>query len=565
MNYQEIVEYLNKAGYAATLVKSDNKNHLEVTFNFDGKQLQLRHHCTNELTQLPIFLLSNLEEFGNIAHVTPLNDGKYGWVCIGDQDSISVNFEDPARAFEESLKRHIDLLRKAITDESWNEEELLREFYSNWLAICDEKKDFVCAASGGFEEIKIFGPVPKRIWGFEAKHLGITESASTLADYSYIAQQGKNRSRVGVGFVIPIQNLLPAPSTRAEIENWYLKIIADNDVPTSFTQKRDKRFWLIFNADTPSDRTWFGIQLIYQGTGKKSLPRTRERINNWSVAPISVTIFNKERLMPRSGADLTLEDKSVLVVGTGSVGGEITYKLGGAGVGKLVLSDPDLYTIDNIYRHVLMDRYLNCNKAAALCHSLHAKYPWINATYLDSTLLNLRNKQQLSSYDLIVIAIGSPTHERLFHDYLIENKIETPVINTWLEGYGIGGHAILDIKDSLGCLRCAYVDNQTGERGLSSNLNFVEPNQDLTVNHAGCGELFLPYNAVSAAQTALIATNLAIGALTGTITISSKASWKGDSYTCESSGFTVTHRYTVFEKSLQVLPLHNEECDLCHE
>ncbi|WP_318351667.1 hypothetical protein [Klebsiella pneumoniae] len=41
-------------------------------------------------------------------------------------------------------------------------------------------------------------------------------------------------------------------------------------------------------------------------------------------------------------------------------------------------------------------------------------------------------------YDLIIIAIGAPTQERLFHDYLIKEKINVPVINTWVEGYGIG-------------------------------------------------------------------------------------------------------------------------------
>ncbi|MEW8051818.1 MAG: ThiF family adenylyltransferase [Candidatus Thiodiazotropha sp.] len=518
MNYSEIVKYLTNKGYEASLEDTDSDQWLSVTHKFDGKLIRLSHFCTEELSTVPRFLLCDLAEHGNIAHVLPIS-GSLGSVCVGDQDSVSVNYERPELAFEESLKRHIDLLTKAITDTKWNEQEQLREFYSNWLMICDRKAtDFLCAASGDFEEIQVLSPVPKRRWGFESKYLGITSSAPELADFSYISQQGKNRIKAGAGYVIPLDVLRPAPSSRSELEGWYLRAIDENDIPPACAQKKSREFWLIFNAETPSGRTWFGVALGYKSNAKKTLPKTKERMKNWSITPLRVKVFNKDRLMPRSGADLGLEKKSVLLVGCGSVGGEIAYKLGAAGVGKLVLIDPDEYSIDNIYRHVLSDRYIGCNKALALSFSLDSKYPWISTQFDNKRLLNLRNKAYLEKFDSVVIAIGAPTHERKFHDFLVEEDVNVPVVNTWLEGYGIGGHAVLDVRDSHGCLRCAYVDQQNGGRGLASNLNFLDPNQDLTVNHAGCGELFLPYNAVSAAQTALIASNLAIGSLLGKIT-----------------------------------------------
>ena len=55
-----------------------------------------------------------------------------------------------------------------------------------------------------------------------------------------------------------------------------------------------------------------------------------------------------------------------------------------------------------------------------------------------SELLSLRYENILNTFDLIIIAIGSPTQERIFHDYCIKNSVETAVINTWVEGYGIG-------------------------------------------------------------------------------------------------------------------------------
>ena len=67
-------------------------------------------------------------------------------------------------------------------------------------------------------------------------------------------------------------------------------------------------------------------------------------------------------------------------------------------------------------------------------------------------------------------------------------------MNCWLEGYGIGGHAILAMPRTKGCWHCAYVDPNTLTRGLTSNLNFLKPGQVVMRNHGGCGTQFLPYS-----------------------------------------------------------------------
>ena len=566
MNYEQIVEYLKEKGYSASLGKFLELQCIEVKVQFETYCLEFIHFCEKEVSSLPSFYLKNPDSIGSLSHVLPIEKLGLGSICIGDQDSVSVNYEIPHLAFDESIARHISLIQRNLSDPEWNENELLREFYSNWLSICtNRKKDLVCAANGEFEIINVFHPIPNQSFGVGAQYIGITPSVLQLADFSYMVRQQKNRSKAGEGFVIPIGKLSPAPTSSGQVTKWYLDAIKDLVLPPKILHTKSKVFWLIFNADTPSGKTWFGLHFSNNGNGKKNLPVKASSLINWKITPIGVKIFNKERLMPRSGANTLLENKSALVIGCGSVGGEIILKLGASGIGSLILCDPDIYSLDNLYRHVLNDHFIGCNKAAALALLLESKYPWIKTKFKIDKLLDLRDKTFLEQFDLIVIAIGSPTHERLFHDYIVNNKVKTPVINTWLEGYGIGGHATLDIRSSKGCLHCAYVDMEKGTRGLSSNLNFLEDEQSITVNHAGCGELYLPYNAISAAQTALIASNLAINYLIGSITESSKVSWKGDHSEVTERGFHVTHRYTIFDKSLDFLPLHNEYCDLCHE
>ncbi|OQX34753.1 MAG: hypothetical protein B0D91_11900 [Oceanospirillales bacterium LUC14_002_19_P2] len=292
-------------------------------------------------------------------------------------------------------------------------------------------------------------------------------------------------------------------------------------------------------------------------------PNTIEKILGWKIEPFIVEVMNTDRIMPRSGANTSLTDKLALLVGCGSVGSELADKLGASGIGYLDIMDPDHFSVSNIYRHTLDQNFINHPKSASVAWHLTQKYPWIKSQRYTDYLLGLRSEKLLSKYDLIIIAIGSPTHERLFHEYISLSGAKTPVIYTWLEGYGVGGHAVLDVPSGKGCLRCAYVDTETGKRGLGSNLNFLQSDQNIVKNYAGCGEMFLPYGAISSTQTALIAADLAINFLEGHITESVKTSWKGDRSSAEAEGLTLTRRYENFNASLQKQPLYHPLSDIC--
>ena len=89
-------------------------------------------------------------------------------------------------------------------------------------------------------------------------------------------------------------------------------------------------------------------------------------------------------------------------------------------------------------------------------------------------------------------------------------------------------------------------------------------NQDFTVNHAGCGDLYLPYTGLDSSQTGMLASRLAIQSLSGQLTESKKVSWKGDEQRAVQGGFELTHRFHHFSKNLLSLPLHSEKCDVCN-
>lgn len=573
MNYEAITQHLVTQGYKATFGEVAGVSCLEVTVDIGDSSVELVHFSTNEFSELPVFWLRNAATYGVLAHVLSIDKIGYGHICIGDRDSISVNFEQPHLAVAASLQRHIDLILQAIEDPEWNKQELIREFISNWNAVL-KKSDpqlILAAKEKRLELIQVFNPKKSSGYGYTSFYLGITDHVSDISEFSNIVPTNTDgRSSAGEGYVVPLGALSPPPISRDELANWYVSAILSlppgelSRLEKLVTCRRSNRFWVVFNGDTTSGTAWFGIHLSLKGKGKKTLPLKIANLCKWSIKPIHVTVFNKERILPRGGANTSLSDKSALLVGCGSVGGEIAYKLASSGIGKLMLVDPDVYSLDNLYRHVLDECLLGVSKVVGLSWRIESKHPWTKCTPVNSKLLNLRDKEILKSFDLMIVAIGSPTHERLFHDFLVENAVSLPVINTWVEGYGVGGHATLDIPGSKGCLRCAYVDHNNLSRGLASNLNFLEPNQDVTVNHAGCGNLFLPYSALNAGQTALIASDLAIHFLNGSISGSCKLSWKGDDTEALKTGLSTTHRYQVFQKSLVRLPLYDEHCDLCN-
>lgn len=576
MNYQTIIQYLITRGYNVSAIEFCLLPAIKVQCEISGHEISLIHIYVDELREMPSFFIQKPEEFPRLAHTLSLDKWGVASICVNVPDSVSINYEVPELVFEESLKRHIALLNQCLSDQEWNEQELLREFLAGWYQIREQEYgNFLCLSDvGDFELINVFPPKKKNDkYGLESYHFGIPKHYNQISNYSLIENQIKGRGiPTGTGCIVPLQSLIPAPWCKSDLKDWYLKIL-DFIAPSireqlthTLGQFRDQSFWVIFNADTASGKTWFGLHFLLRKDirGKKNFPLNAKNLEFWDIKAMDIRLFNKERIIPRSGADISLQNKKVLLVGCGSVGSQIANQLASTGIGHLTLVDPESLSLDNLYRHSLPTNYVNWPKTWGLIIELQSKYPWLNTDQKFCGLLDLRDESLLNSFDLVIIAIGSPSQERMFHDFCVKNDIETAVINTWVEGYGIGGHATLDVPNSLGCLRCAYVDSLDFSRGLVSNLNFLKSNQNLTKNMAGCGNAFLPYSNLTAIQTALITSGLASKFLLGEITQSSKVSWKGSPTDVINHGFELTDRYQAFTKPLEVLPLLNSGCDICN-
>ena len=571
MNPEDIRDHLESVGHTACL--SDDYSELRVEFFAGGARHTLLHRFPLELLGIPRFDLMVSGAHRNLAHVIRDSSTGRGAVCVGDADSLSVNIDVPPLAYEASVQRHVQLLTRLIEEPDWNRLELLREFHTNWERLCYRAgtiREFIYFANQteSVDAIEVKLPHGGSSIGIRGHHVGLTREllSSNAFDAARWHLNWASRTTIGKGILVRVATLLPAPLSVDELWPWYVQLMSRLDDRSyraleDFRRQSGKRYWLVFFADVPGGTTWFAIYLESQRKGR--LPLSVAETEDWSLVPYGVRSLSRESLVPRGGGLLELSDKSVLLIGCGAVGTQLAHQLSSCGLGHLTVSDPDQFIEANLYRHTLSLMYLEVSKSLAVCNDLQSKHPWTDIVAWNTRLENLRDSDKLSRFDLIIIAIGSPTVERVFRNYCRKAQIDVPCINCWVEAYGIGGHAILDVPGSRGCWHCAYVCPRTLHRGLASNLNFLAPNQDLTMTYGGCGYQFLPFSGVAATYTATMTADLAVRFLDGSVTTSSKISWKGSATDALGRGYVLTCRYHRFKESLSVLPLYNDECDVC--
>lgn len=299
------------------------------------------------------------------------------------------------------------------------------------------------------------------------------------------------------------------------------------------------------------------------------------------MTPISIQRFDKGYILPRAGSNSTLSDKKVLLIGCGSVGSHIALELVRAGVMNLTLVDKDLFHIENVYRHALgvsslyeavknkeNEEYYSLPKVIGLKREIESKFPYVIVKCHQDSIEELIVGKMIepTEYDLIVIALGNPTIELYLNDYFHNLSNCPPVIFTWLEALGIGGHAILTKNNNkAGCLNCLYLDTSGLKTDLFNRASFAAARQFFGKIIAGCGSVFTPYGSMDAISTAILATRLATDTLLGREVDCPLLSWKGESRVFLEHGYILSDRYKLNNETLYSLrySYKKDQCEVC--
>ncbi|WP_418139037.1 ThiF family adenylyltransferase [Marinomonas sp. RS-M-Aa-14] len=191
----------------------------------------------------------------------------------------------------------------------------------------------------------------------------------------------------------------------------------------------------------------------------------------------------------------TLKDKTIILVGAGTIGGYLSKLLCAHGAGwgrsgKLLVIDPDILSIENIGRHLLGADSLGLYKAEALSYRLKMDFPHLQ---INSYAQSITESWKLFSNDCIVVdATGSQTVSIAIPDYLKRQNLTPVLLHSWVHGHGAATVAFLNNRKerSSACFRCLWQikQNKYSPR-FPISKGFIED----TPNFVGCHQSYHAY------------------------------------------------------------------------
>ena len=205
-----------------------------------------------------------------------------------------------------------------------------------------------------------------------------------------------------------------------------------------------------------------------------------------------------------------LRKAKVAVLGCGSVGAKVALDLVTAGVGNIVLIDPQTLKAANAGRHVLGLAHVGHAKATALGTLLRRQFPHILSVqpfverWEDACR---RSFELLEGCDLVVAALGDWSSEAALNDWHVGIGRRVPVVYAWTEPQAVAGHAV-QVGSSGGCLACGILPSG------QPHLRLVDwPEGAAVLPEPACGASFSPYGPIELSFATTLASELALDAL----------------------------------------------------
>jgi len=507
---------------------------------------------------LPNIFLKPFDDLGFIPHIA-----KNGWVCYVQNEGLLCDRNNPVGIIRDALFRTKQLLLDGLNQK--NRQDFLDEFEFYWRQLDNVQY---------LESFIPLGNKPQRIIAkkFKNKYVAIAHRDIDIHNYDNSIKQYTSYKAIYLPFNSSHFVFPPAFNQFWTLEETINVILSNSSTESKqflteiAGEKVKNEEIVILSQITPNGNTSvFGILF----TGVELAHPLVETAKVKKIIPLSLSRRDKNYLLPRGGSQIEFNNKRVALIGCGSVGGFISQDIIRAGVQNLTLIDQDILEPENTFRHVMGHNYSYHKKVLALKEEIEKKMPYISMTAQDKSIEELIAHKQFhfNDFDLIIVALGVPTIELYLNQLCHITKDSPPIIFTWLEPYGIGGHALLTNNGSCnGCLECLYVsDTDEQEETLFNKASFAEKGQTFAKTLTGCGSLFTPYTALDSAQTAILATRLAISVLNNEERDNPILSWKGDDKNFLQAKFKLSSRYSQTENELFEKRYHykNDNCPIC--
>lgn len=500
----------------------------------------------------PLFFLKPFDSLGFIPHIDP-----DGYVCFVQDQNLVLDIENPIGVIKACYQRATKTIYEGIT--GVNSQDFLEEFEAYWNRFVNGDTIFYSTFKIG-KDLKIV-------------HVGINENLRVLSDDKAEIKDLNRRfgirrpGRIVPGIYIPISvGLIHQPPKYPEFwEKSFVNELVQKSISRDKLKDKVKNFkkkdeYVILGIPLSDDKLSV-VGLRYRKKSNEDTHPLLDPRTNCRVVPFEIHRLDYQAILPRGGGDVELIDKKVLVIGCGSLGSQIALELAKSGLGNLTLCDPETLRRENIYRHVLGLESVGKYKVIALKDIIEQQLPYINVRIEPFGIEELKNFD-FGLYDAAVFATGDPTVNLYFNKMIRVNWNNIGLIHTWIEPYGIGGHALCSKPSKKGCYNCLYT------RELINNASFCHQIQPkaFTKSISGCSGLFVPFGFMDATRTSLIASSLTLKVLSSEELDPEIISWKGDPTHFLKEGFNLSERY-LDQNEVQLFTNRkefiNEECSVC--
>jgi len=506
----------------------------------------------------PMICLLVPDNLGCIPHVE-----RDGYVCYVDSEGLLLNWREPASLIEEAIKLTVAVLDDGMAGK--NTRDFLDEFEAYWrqnehLLRCDsyvepthEVRQIIMMRKGSAQE----------------GYLYAADDDSAAAAYDAAAQH----FTIVNALYVPLEEhslVLPPPPqsfwSAAELRAIVRRNLSSANLKRldRFTQKHKREEVVILKLPRQKGgEVLVGVQCLDVEAAHPLNPQG----DAGQLMPILLTRKDMTYLLPRGGANTSLTGRRVAVVGCGSVGGQAAVELVRLGVLNLTLVDPQQLATENIFRHVLGKAGVGAPKAMALKDDIMRRFPYATVQACVETVERALEDDGLKpeDHDLIVVAVGDPSLSLFLNQYFYDCSDAPPVLYTWLEAYGIGGHALLTLnKSRTGCFECLCT-SPIDEEGMYERASFAAPGQSFSKNLSGCAGMFTPFSSLDSLRTAALAVDLAVKALVGTVQGNPLLSWKGNGDAFVQAGYIPSDRFKLTTEELYAgrYSYRNSRCPVC--
>lgn len=396
---------------------------------FNDKTIYLRVVLPENFPlEYPKFYVDQEEWYLKYPHIE--RSKKYGVnICyVESEDKVAIF--DGVQLIERELEKIYKVLQNYETG-TFNTQDFLDEFDSYW-----GKNSIYMDVQSNSKEPKIIDLLEVQ----KFKEVITTDIDKTKVILENMNLEIKKEKKV---MFFPFFNKFsyPFPRTKNEV----LKIIETLGYKTFLEE----------NIEQVDLKVVFSFKIghhTHYGAFKFSKPY-KQLLVNPEIVPIRIRRIDRDRVFSRGGNELTQNIAKVLIevtlIGCGSLGASLAFKLAKSGIKKFVFIDYDSLSIDNIGRHICGIRYIGNKKVDALKTFLLEQFPDLEIETISNN--GIKCLDRLAQTGLIISAVGSEGEG--FEQLLLQMKhsknkeISIPsIVLTWFES-AIAGQIVL-IKET---------------------------------------------------------------------------------------------------------------------